>query len=620
MSFDSLLRWLNGSLRPRSPRNRSARRGRFVPRLDVLEDRALPSTFTVLNLGDSGAGSLRQAVLDANASPGADVIDFAPAARDGTITLATGQLSVTDDLTLDGPGAHRLTVSGNNASRVFSVSGGPTDVEIRGLAIADGRATGPTAAGPLGPVTLGGGLLNTGARVTLSHVTLANNQAVGPLASGGAVANVAGAALMVTQGTFTGNWAAGTSATAGGAIANDSGSDLVLDHSTFTGNQVTTALGAGPGFQGLTAGGAVFNAGGSRASVSHSTFAGNLARGGNGADGGPGRNGGAGGPGTGGAISNEVVSFLIPFASSTMTVEHSLFLGNRAVGGNGGTGGVGGNGGGDASRPSQGGAILNGGSTLSVSHSTFLGNQAVGANGGQGGAGGNGGPGSPGAGGAISSTRPAPAQTGGIAFRSTLQVSNSLFLGNEALGGSGGDGGSGGSGGAGGPGQGGGLRTLATDWEVSDGVFLFNRAAGGAGGDKGSGGLLGGTGGDGQGGGLLNVNGSVGTLSDSTVVRTTAAGGAGGVGGSGGSGQGGGVFNGGPSPAGPPSLAVQRSTIVNNDATGGAAGVGGSDGQGVGGGLYSTPGGTVFVDRVTNIRNNRATSADDVFGIFTNSP
>ena len=42
----------------------------FVLRLDALEDRAVPSTFTVLNLADSGAGSLRQAVLDANAHPG----------------------------------------------------------------------------------------------------------------------------------------------------------------------------------------------------------------------------------------------------------------------------------------------------------------------------------------------------------------------------------------------------------------------------------------------------------------------------------------------------------------------------------------------------------------------
>src|SRR5262249_5852357 len=151
---------------------------------------------------DSGPGSLRQAVLDANDLPGADLIRFAPAACDGIIALTSGQLSITDDLIFDGPGVNRLTISGNDASRVFSVSGSTTDVVIRDLTIAHGRATGTTAVGSFGPVTLGGGLLNTGARVTLSHVTLANNQAVGPRAVGGAIANVFGATLVVTDSTF----------------------------------------------------------------------------------------------------------------------------------------------------------------------------------------------------------------------------------------------------------------------------------------------------------------------------------------------------------------------------------------------------------------------------------
>src|SRR5262249_843562 len=168
--------------------------------VERLEDRTVPSTFMVHNLADSGPGSLRQAILDANALPGADVIRFA-AARDGTIVLTSGQLSITDDLTLDGPGVQRLTISGNDASRVFSVSGSTTNVVIRDLSIADGLATGTTVEGPFGPVTMGGGLLNTGARVILSHVTMHNNQAIGPLAQGGAIANVSGATLVVTDST-----------------------------------------------------------------------------------------------------------------------------------------------------------------------------------------------------------------------------------------------------------------------------------------------------------------------------------------------------------------------------------------------------------------------------------
>jgi hypothetical protein len=39
-----------------------------LPGLEVLEDRTAPSVFTVLNTNDSGPGSLRQAILNANAS------------------------------------------------------------------------------------------------------------------------------------------------------------------------------------------------------------------------------------------------------------------------------------------------------------------------------------------------------------------------------------------------------------------------------------------------------------------------------------------------------------------------------------------------------------------------
>src|SRR5262245_35735363 len=67
--------------------------------LEVLETRTVPSTFTVLNLADSGTGSLRQAILDANANPGTDAIDFATT---GTIALTSGQLDISDSLTING--------------------------------------------------------------------------------------------------------------------------------------------------------------------------------------------------------------------------------------------------------------------------------------------------------------------------------------------------------------------------------------------------------------------------------------------------------------------------------------------------------------------------------------
>ena len=130
MRFTSLLHWLDwgfdGARTARSVRvvrKRRTERWRFVPRFDVLEGRALPSTFTVLNLADSGAGSLRQAILDAEANPGADVVAFAKGVK-GTITLTSGELGITSDLTVSGPGANTLTISGNDSSRIFNVLGG----------------------------------------------------------------------------------------------------------------------------------------------------------------------------------------------------------------------------------------------------------------------------------------------------------------------------------------------------------------------------------------------------------------------------------------------------------------------------------------------------------------
>lgn len=62
----------------RDTSNQSSRKRAHSPRpsVEFLEDRTLPSTFSVLNTADSGAGSLRQAILDANANPGADLIRF----------------------------------------------------------------------------------------------------------------------------------------------------------------------------------------------------------------------------------------------------------------------------------------------------------------------------------------------------------------------------------------------------------------------------------------------------------------------------------------------------------------------------------------------------------------
>ncbi|MCI0642368.1 MAG: hypothetical protein L0Y70_25105 [Gemmataceae bacterium] len=60
-------------------------------------------------------------------------------------------MTITDELTINGLGENYLTISGNDATRVFSISGSTTDVEITGLTIADGSATGTTMTAPWAP-------------------------------------------------------------------------------------------------------------------------------------------------------------------------------------------------------------------------------------------------------------------------------------------------------------------------------------------------------------------------------------------------------------------------------------------------------------------------------------
>src|SRR5262249_49337045 len=119
--------------RRRQPIPRPAIRGgvrRTVLRFEWLEDRTVLSTFLGTNTGASGPGSLRQAILDANAQQSASDITFDPTAfaTPQTITLTSGQLELSDKSgteTITGPAAG-VTVSGGGQSRVFRVDKGVT--------------------------------------------------------------------------------------------------------------------------------------------------------------------------------------------------------------------------------------------------------------------------------------------------------------------------------------------------------------------------------------------------------------------------------------------------------------------------------------------------------------
>jgi hypothetical protein len=205
------------------------------------------ANFTVTNLDDSGAGSLRQAIDDVNTSGDADnVIEFDLGGMlPGTITLTSGQLQITNNVDIQGPGADQLTVNGNSAGRVFAITDGST-VEISGLTIADGRTL------------IAGGVLNS-----LSDLTLVNVVVIGNAAEvGGGIANSFGT-LTVIDSSVTGNAATffGLGPVLGGGIVNDGGT-LVVRGSTVSDNTA------------IDAGGGIFSTGGS-ASLTNSTVSGN---------------------------------------------------------------------------------------------------------------------------------------------------------------------------------------------------------------------------------------------------------------------------------------------------------------------------------------------------------
>ncbi len=263
------------------------------------------ATFVVTNTGDNGGmnpapnagtGTLRQAIVDANANSGADIITFTVT---GTIVLQSALPGLAEDVTISGPGANVLAVNGNGANRVFSVLASSSSVSISGLTITNGNAG----------FGVGGGINNDSASLTVSNCTISGSTAIrgggifngtGQLTvigstltansgvDGGAMGNVG--VTIVNSSTFNGNFASDE----GGGIRNDG--QLTVDNSTFSGNSVNFA------------GGAIENFSDNTLIVTNSTITGNRAD----ADG--------NGSGTGGGIHSA--------AQGTETLKNTIVAGN----------------------------------------------------------------------------------------------------------------------------------------------------------------------------------------------------------------------------------------------------------------------------------------------------
>jgi predicted outer membrane repeat protein len=527
-----------------------------------------------------------------------DVIVFDSSLEGQTITLISDELSINKDLAIQGPGADMLTISGNSTNRIFEIVEGAT-VSIAGLTMSHGRALARGGAGGDRGGGGGGAILNAG-NLTVTDAVFFDNQA---RTHGGAIANVPYGVLTVLRTAFTNNQ----------AIAKDPFS--------------------------IGEGGAIFNSNHpSTATIADCVFAQNQAMGGDG--------GVLGtdqlllGECNGGAIHNG--------SRSTLIVKNCTFAGNRAIAGSGGSGGT--RDGGFVG-VAIGGAIANDenieGAQLVVDGCSFVYNQAIAGTNCTGSSTGFG---------YIGTSRGGAIYQGGVGT-----VTRSVFIGNQAVGGSGNSGGSGdvlvgvgiggaidnnffgisavslivdscgftnnqavgGAGNAGpmfvGSGIGAGIENSQSSVAAVTSCTLTGNAAIGGAGNTGA------SGGDALGGGVANFLGSSLTLNNSTLVGNTSVGGSGGAGGNGGNGLGGGVFNGGlsqfPGFSGiSPTLALVASTITMNTANGGIAGLGASPGFGIGGGVYSGADGACL-DPITSIFANTASTRDnDLFGILSLCP
>src|SRR6478736_5429920 len=154
------------------------------------------ATITVTNTNDSGPGSLRQALANAN---NGDRINFSVT---GAITLSSGGLGITKNVTISGPGFNQLAVNGNQALFVFGVFPQRT-VSISGLRIRNAQV----------------GVYNNQGTVSVSNCVLSGNSSAG-------LYNHTGASMTVSYCEISGN--------SGDGIFN--GGTLTVSNCALSGN------------------------------------------------------------------------------------------------------------------------------------------------------------------------------------------------------------------------------------------------------------------------------------------------------------------------------------------------------------------------------------------------
>jgi hypothetical protein len=201
---------------------------RFRPRFELVEDRTLLSTFLVMSTADSGPGSLRQAILDSNASTGqTNTIVFAiPGSGVQTISPLSALPAITQAVLIDGesqtgyPGTPLIELSGSQAGSVDGLTITGSDVTVRGLDI--------------NGFSQGAGILISGTNA-FGNVIAAND--IGTDHSGAqALPNYFG--VRILDGAHD-NLVGGATPASGNLIANNLGPGAAVEGDGSVGNQIT---------------------------------------------------------------------------------------------------------------------------------------------------------------------------------------------------------------------------------------------------------------------------------------------------------------------------------------------------------------------------------------------
>lgn len=194
----------------------------------------------VINTNDSvdnyalREGSLRQAMLNAEAFTGDNTITFSGAATSGTINLTGVLPNITQNLNINGPGASNLTVRRDTGGdyRIFRVNSG--DVTFDGLTIANGLLSDEAVD------DMGGGIANFGnGTVNVNNSIVSNNRVV--FGAGGGIGDFGKGTINVNNSTVSNNQV--ETGFGGGIFSNDNGR-VIVTNSTFSGNK---AMGGGSG-------------------------------------------------------------------------------------------------------------------------------------------------------------------------------------------------------------------------------------------------------------------------------------------------------------------------------------------------------------------------------------